>query len=117
MKLHIVPSIIALALSALIAFGMYSWCKCTDYKLLVTIAGGVSILLPIGTTLGVSIPANKRANANVKVLSSVFAIAFVISNIIFCIMAHFSMPAYIIVNGIILLIWLLLTYIIARAKQ
>jgi len=114
MKLNIIPSIIALAASALFAYGIYSWCHYTDLNLLVSIMGGICIALTAGACLGVSLP-NSRTSLNVKVLSGVFAAVFIIINVIFCCIESFAAPAYIIINGILLLIWLLGAYFISKA--
>lgn len=114
MKIKIVPAIIALALSALFAYGLYSWGNNAEYKTLVSIIGGVSLLLTFGTVLGVSLE-NARKSINVKITSVVFAVLAIIESIVFnnfeC-----SNELIIIVSGVIILFWLLLIYYIAKSK-
>lgn len=113
MKIKIIPCIAAIVLSALVAFGFYTWCRCESMSLLLTIAGGSVLLLTSCTTLGVTLSDNKM-NINVKVLSGIFTCLFLVINIIFCCLASFSIPLYAIINGILLVVWLLITYSIAK---
>lgn len=113
MKVKIIPCIAAIVLSALVAFGFYTWCRCENMNLLIAIAGGAVLLLTSCTTLGISLPDNKT-NINVKVLSGIFTCLFLVINIIFCCFSSFSIPLYAIINGILLVVWLLITYGIAK---
>ena len=114
MKCNAIPTIIAVALSALMAYALYSWCKMTDSNLLVSIVGGVTLCCTLVTTLGISIE-RSRTSANIKVISGVFSVLFIVSNIIFCCVTSFAYPLYIILNGFLLLIWILIVYSIHRA--
>ena len=114
MKINIIPSIIALAIAALLAFGLYSWCRFADLNLLIAIFGGICFLCTLGTSLGISFE-KSRKSTNIKLLSSLFFFVFLISNIVFCCLSSFSIPVYVIINGVILVIWLLLCYGIAKA--
>ncbi|MGM9818083.1 MAG: hypothetical protein ACI30B_03770 [Paludibacteraceae bacterium] len=114
MKFNIIPALIAVALSALVAFGMYNWCRYQDMNLLVAIVGGISMALTCGLSLGISF-VDKRKGINTKVMSSIFAFLALIINVIFCCLSAFSAPAYIITISILILIWLLVIYSIVRA--
>lgn len=116
MKLNIVPSIIALAISALIAYGLYSWCRNADMQILLSIFGGVSMLLTFGSMLAISFE-DSRTTVNVRVLSGVFALLIVLSNAIFCRISSFSTPLYVIINGMLMLIWFLSAYGVTRANK
>ncbi len=116
MKLNFIPCIIAIAICALIVFGMYTWCRMEEMRLLVTIVSGVCLLLTFGTSLGVSFPSS-GTSVNIKVTSGVFAGVVLITNIVFCCLSNFSQPLYIILNGFLLLAWLLVVYGIARANK
>ena len=114
MKFNAVTSLIALAIVALLAFGLYSWCRFAELNLLVAIFGGVACLLTLGTSLGISFE-QPRKSTNIKVLSSLFFTIFLISNVVFCCLASFSVPVYVIINGVLLLLWFLSCYGIAKA--
>ena len=116
MKLSFVPSIIAIAASALIAFGFYSWCRCEDMRLIVSICGGISLLLTGGAMLAVSIQ-QTRGTVNMRLTSGLFAFLLFVSNVIFCCITTFSMALYIIVNGLLLLTWSIAIYALARAYK
>lgn len=116
MKLNVIPCIIAMAVCAFIVFGMYTWCRMEELRLLVTIVSGISLLLTLGTTLGVSFPSS-RTSINIKVTSGFFAGVVLITNIVFCCLSCFSQPLYIILNGFLLLIWILVVYGITRANK
>ena len=116
MKLNVIPCIIAIAVCALIVFGMYTWCRMEEMRLLVTIVSAISLLLTFGTMLAVTFPSS-RTSINIKVTSGIFAGLFLITNIVFCCLSTFSQPLYIILNGFLLLIWLLVVYGITRANK
>lgn len=114
MKFNMILTTIAVAISALIAYALYSWCKMDEAQLLVAIFGGVTLCCTITTTLGISFE-KSRTSANIKVVSGVFSVLFLVSNIIFCCVTSFAYPLYIILNGFLLLIWILIVYSIHRA--
>ena len=64
------------------------------------------------------LPFNKRGrtSANVAVVGAVFFGIMVISNAAFAYL-QFATHSYIIINGILLLLFLLIEYLIAKAKQ
>lgn len=115
MKFSIIPALIAVALSALVAFGMYNWCRYQDMNLLIAIVVGSSMALTFGLSLGISF-VDKRKSINTKVVSSIFAFLVVITNIIFCCLSTFSASAYLIITGVLILIWLLVVYGIVKAS-
>ena len=116
MKCNAIPTIIAVALSALMAYALYSWCKMTDANLLVSIFGGATLGCTLVTTLGVSFE-RSRTSVNIKVVSGVFALLFLVSNTIFCCVTSFAYPLYIILNGLLLLMWILIIYSIHKAMS
>lgn len=114
MKIKVIPSIIVALLCALIAYGLYILCS-SDNNLLVSIGFGVMALCTLLAIFGVSFEPH-RTSVNIKVTSIVFFLLALISNVIFA-FVQFSVPLYVIVNGIILLLWLLIVYGINRAGQ
>ncbi len=116
MKVRIIPAVIALAISALVAFGYYSFCRCADMQWWVAIVGGVSLFLTFGTALAVSF-ATSRTTTNAKVVSGVGAFVLLLLNVVFCCFTCFSLAWYIILNGLLLLLWVILLYAIVRAAQ
>ena len=116
MKIQLVPSVLVFAASALIAYGFYSWCQQENMNLLVAVFGGISLCLILGATFAVSME-RTRTTVNTRVLSGIFALLVLISNIVFCCVPAFSPISYVIVNGFILILWLSLYYAISRAMK
>ena len=109
MKINLFPTIIAVAFCALIAFGMYTWCKTDEMQLLLVIFSSVGLFLTLGTTMGVNCT-RPRTTVNVKIVSGIFAGLILLTNIIFCCFSSFSQPFYIILNSMELLLWILIVY-------
>ncbi|MBS9766861.1 MAG: hypothetical protein KGV44_04910 [Flavobacteriaceae bacterium] len=114
MKINLVPTIIALAISSLIAYGFFAFCN-NEHQLLVSIGSFVFLFFTIEMTIGVSFDL-PRTTTNIRVVSGVFFVIALISNIIFSFL-DFLEPSYIITNGILLLIFILIVYAIYKAKQ
>ncbi len=115
MKFNFLTTIIAILAACLAAFGLYEWCHMANAKMLVACLGGISLCATLVTTLGISLT-RTRTSINMKVLSGIFAILFLISNCIFCSLHSFSIAQYIIPNGLLLLIWILVTYSISKTS-
>jgi hypothetical protein len=114
MKLQLVPALIAIAISALIAFGMYSFTIGLN-KQLIALGSFLFVAVTLISAIGVSYD-HKRTGTNVRALAMVFFFIALISNIGFVYLS-FSQAAYIIINGILLLVFILISYAIVGAKQ
>ncbi len=114
MKINLVPTIIALAISSLIAYGFFTFCN-NEYQLLVSIGSFVFLFLTIEMIIGIRFDL-PRTTTNIRVLSGVFFIIGLISNLLFSFL-DFSKPSYVITNGILLLVFILIVYAIYKAKQ
>lgn len=115
MKINIIPILIALAISVLIAYALYSFCKTEGQELLLAIVGGISTFLPLATCLGVRIPEG-RTSVNLATIGGVFVGIMLISQLVFT-FVQFVPPALVIVDGLLLLVFLLCAYAIGKAKQ
>ena len=114
MKVDPIKLIISLALSAIIAYGLYHFNR-GDFSLVLTIGSFIFLGILSGTISGVGLT-NRRASTNVKVLAGVFYPLALVVNIIFM-FVNFTVPIYVIVNGLFLLIFISLAYSIGKAKQ
>ncbi len=94
---------------------LYEICHTEGKELLLAIGGGTCLFLPLATCLGVRFEPS-RTSANVAVIGAVFFVAMVISNALFA-YSHFATHTYVIVNGILLLMFLLIEYWIVKARQ
>lgn len=115
MKVDIIKSLIAFAISALLAYACYEICDFERVQLIVTAGALLTMGTPLVFALGVSAE-QERSSIVLKTLSwSVFCIE-VLSNGIF-VFLDFSVPVYVIVNGLILLIFVLIYNSIYRTKM
>jgi len=114
MKINFVLTTIAVAISALIAYGLYSFHD-SENKPLLTIGSFVSLAVTLAITIGAGFK-ESRTGTNIKTVSSIFFVVALLSNLIFTFIS-FSVPAYVITNGIILMIYILILYSINKANQ
>ena len=115
MKINIVPTIIAAAICALLAYGLYALCKTEGQEMLLSIGGFVCMFITLAIGMGIRFE-QPRTSTNTAVLGWVFFLLMVVSNAIFA-FVQFTTPVYIIVNGILLLAFIGITYAVAKAKQ
>lgn len=114
MKIKAVPTIIAVLISALVAFGFYSWCRTSDNQWLLAIGSFLCLFVPLMFCVGVSFEG--RTTASTIALGGIFFALMLVVNLIFTFI-EFGIPAYVIVNGILLLLLILIIYVIAKVKQ
>ena len=114
MKINLVQTIIAIAVSALIAYGLYNFHD-GENQILLSVGSFVFLASTLVLTIGTSFQL-PRTTTNVRVVSGIFFAVALISNLIFT-FVEFSIPSYVITNGILLLVFILIAYSINRAKQ
>lgn len=114
MKINIVQTIIALAVSFLIAYGFHSFHD-SENKILISAGSFIFLATALVMTIGASFDL-PRTTSNIRVVSGIFFAIALISNLIFKFI-NFSVPSYIIINGVLLLIFILITYSINKTKQ
>lgn len=114
MKINFVQTIIAIAVSLLIAYGLYSFHD-SENKILLSVGSFVFLATTLILTIGTSFEL-PRTTTNVRVVSGIFFAVGLVSNLIFTFVA-FSVPSYVITNGLLLLVFILIAYSINKAKQ
>lgn len=114
MKVKFVPALVAVLLSALIAYGLFSIHK-FDNKILLSVGGFVFCAATLFFAFGVNFNL-PRTTTNIRFLSITFFFIALVSNLIFCFI-NFYVPIYVILNGILVLIFILIAYSIAKAKM
>jgi hypothetical protein len=114
MKVNFIQTIIAVAISILIAYGFYSFHN-GESKLILSVGSLLFLSATLIMAIGISFK-QSRTTTNIRVVSGIFFFVGVVSNLIFSFF-HFVVPSYIIVNGILLLTFGLIAYSIFRAKQ
>jgi hypothetical protein len=114
MKINFIPIVIATSLAALISYGFYSL-HSGENKALIGLSSFFFVLTILLMTIAVSFDST-RTTTNIRVLSSVFLLISLTSNLIFSLI-DFTIPAYIVTNGIIFFVFILLVYSINKADQ
>lgn len=114
MKIKTVPAIIAFAISLLISYGLYNF-HIGENKVLLSVGSFIFLAFTLIFAIGVSFELSRTA-INIKVLSWFFFFIALASNLIFTFLLFF-VPIYIVVNGILILIFLLIVYLLNKAKQ
>jgi len=114
MKINTVLLCISAAIAGLAAFGFYTGCSNESYRVLITIGSGLSLFITLGGLLAISSPAG--GSTNLKLTSAVFFIALLIEQIIFAV-AGVTLTPYIVITGIVLLVYILICYAIIQALK
>jgi hypothetical protein len=112
MKLNFVMTLISLGIASLAAYGFYAMNGGELYVLLLTISSGVALFVTLTGWLGISFTGH-GSTVNIRVVSGIFTVLFIISNLIFSFTRIIRAP-YIIVNGILLLIYILIVYSLVK---
>jgi hypothetical protein len=116
MNIHPVLLIITLALSGLAGYAFFVGNSGEQYQLLIAIGGGVTVFLPLSGMIALSSDIQGIAG-NIRALSSVFLVLEIISNLFFSMTEMTAPTTYIIVNGILILLHLLICYAMSRALK
>lgn len=105
MKIDFIKTLIAVAISALLGYACYEISEFENVRWIITIGAFVTIVIPCVLTLGLS-SKQERLAVMLKTLSSIILTVEIIVNFVF-VFFDFSTPVYIIVNGLLLLIYAL----------
>ena len=116
MKVNPIFALIAFAISALAGYGFFAWNGGEPYQLLVAIGGGLTIFLPLAGLLALASDGHGSVG-NIRALSVVFLLLEIIVNIIFSVVNMKTPTAYIIINGILMLVYSLVGYAVSRALK
>jgi hypothetical protein len=114
MKVNTSFILISVAMSALLAYGLYAYAP-EENKELLTIGGFISFLTTLAFTLGVQFE-YPRTTTNIRTLSSLFFLIMLIGNVVFS-RIQFSTPSYVVTMGILLCVYLIAFTGIKRAQQ
>ena len=114
MKPHPVNLLVALVVSALIAFALT---RVEDNPIPVTLGIGafVSLAASLGLAIGTSF-ADARAGVNARLTAMLFFLLMFGSNLIFA-FAGFSQTAYMVTTGILFMSFVMLANAVASARQ
>lgn len=115
MKINIVTTSISGLIAILFYYGFYSFASTASNSTILAIGSMINIFLSLFGIMGFSIVNYNRATTNIRAVSSLFLIINLVINVIFAII-KFSLPVFIITNGISILIWILVVYGISHNK-
>ncbi len=116
MQINKITTTIALLLAVLLTYAVYALSEENErYILLLLIMSFVSLATTLMGMIAISLPNNKH-NVNIRILSMVFTLIFIVEHFSIAIMGV-SLSTLIITTGVLLLIYLLLVYTIFKAKM
>jgi hypothetical protein len=114
MKINFVRALIAIGIAALIAYAFYTYYEGKN-NLLLTSGSFISLSITLLWVLSIDLK-QPRTTTVVRTVSGVFFTLFLITNVLFSFF-NFENSVYVIVNGITFLLYVLISYSIARGKQ
>ena len=115
MKPNVFLIIVSLLISALAGYGFYAANSGEDFALLLSIGSGICLAVSLIGTLGIK-SEERTLNVNFRVVSALFFLVFLASNLIFG-FAGVRVAPYVIVNGVLLLIYLTIEYGLVKSVK
>ncbi|MDR2068439.1 MAG: hypothetical protein LBP71_01045 [Spirochaetaceae bacterium] len=115
MKIDPVMLLVSLAVSALIAFGFYTANQGEAYRWLITMGSAFLCCVTLSGILAVSFDV-RGGTGNYKIVSALFFIITLTSNIVFDFL-NFTVASYVIINGILFLLFIMIEYSIIKALR
>lgn len=115
MKIDAIRTVIAVAISVLLAYACYEICKFERVQWIITIGAFVTIVIPTIFAMGVTAKESRNALMLVT-LSWIMLISEAIINFTF-VFSDFSIPTYVIVNGLIICLYALIYSSMYRAQR
>ncbi|MBR5639911.1 MAG: hypothetical protein IKW83_09125 [Muribaculaceae bacterium] len=109
MKINIIPTIIAVAVSALIGLLAAHLCGNTSKATTIGITTGVSLAVTLLPMLAIK-SGDERLDINIRVVSSIFVTLVLLVNFIVCLNVPQDLIYYFIFIGLILLIYIGVIY-------
>lgn len=114
MKINPIMLLIALGVAALAGYGFFVANKGDANQLLVAITGGVTLFVTLSGLLAISSP--NGGSGNIRALSALFVVLFVVANVVFSFFASVVAPC-VIVNGILFLVYVAVAYAVTKALK
>lgn len=111
-----VPVVIALLLGALIGWAIFALSSCEDVRMAFAVVTGIVIFVTCGVGLTVRSDDSPRSAWVIRSVSMFVAVLLALVDVLFAIFAT-TLTWFVIVNGILFLIYLLAVYGVSRSKQ
>ena len=112
MKINIVTLIVAFGIAALAAFGFFMGNSGETYRVLITVGSGLTLFATLGGLFALSSP--HGGTVNLKVVSLIFLIVFIIEHLIFS-FTSVRLTPYVIITGVLVLLYVLVSYAVFKA--
>ena len=116
MKLNVTNTVIAVVLAALLSYLCYTLSNHESVRTLITAGSFFTSAIALIAALGLRVPEYPRTSVLLKTVSSIFATLIICDNIIFSFF-DFSVAFYIILTGLLLVVFLLVYSSVYNAKQ
>lgn len=116
MKLNVTNTVIAVALAALVSYLCYTLSSHESVRTLITAGSFFTSAIALTAALGLRVPEYPRTSVLLKTVSSIFSVLLIVDNIAFSFF-DFSVPFYIILTGVMLVVFLLAYSSVYNAKQ
>ena len=109
MKINWILVLISLGISALASYGFYAGTG----NMFLTLGSGVFLFVTLFGLFAISFG---RGSANIKIFSSIFLVLVLVEHLIF-VFSGFRQTAYIVITGVLFLLYLLIFYGIVKALK
>ena len=117
MKINPITLSIAFAIAALAGYGFFAANGMeSDIPIANALGGGIALFVTLAGTIAVVTTDAKGSTMNLRVVSALFFVIMVIEQVIFCFVS-FRLAPYIIVTGLLLLIYVLIAYGIGKSMR
>jgi hypothetical protein len=117
MRVNIIMLIIAFAIAALAGYGFYvANGAAADIPLANALGGGIALFVTLAGAIAVGTKNGSGSTLNIRLLSGIFFVVMLVEQLIFS-FVPFRRPPYIIVTGVLLLVYGLIAYAIGKALQ
>jgi hypothetical protein len=117
MKINVIALMIAFAIAGLAGYGLYAANNAeADVPLANALGGGIALFITLAGTVAVSGKDGGETAVNIRLTSGIFFILLLVEQIIFCFVS-FRLAPYIVVTGILTLIYVLAAYSVRKALQ
>jgi hypothetical protein len=116
-RINSIALIIVFAIAVLAGYGFYAANGAeADIPLANALGGGIALFVTLAGATAVGTKDGSGSTMNIRLLSGVFFVLMLVEQLIFC-FVPFRMAPYIIVTGVLLLVYVLIAYGIGKAMQ
>ena len=115
MKFNLFLVFISIAFAGLAAFSFFITNMDAPYRIHITVGSGLSLFVTLSGMLALTL-SHRGATLNVRFVSGLFVTVLLIEHIVFSFISA-SFPPYIIITGVLLVLYILICYLIIRVLK